>query len=170
MKRIISAWLIVFFLLACQGTAGAESSTVFTYHNAAKTQIKSQTHYEDGVIQFRYAYPVAGDISTVIYSAYWKGDGVLTYQYERSVDNTGLIETTVKRYYDSGVLSRQYLIKSKLDQDSNWVHDLLMEYQYFNANGEVVDTWTNIPIYSDTGEFLGWSTNESPENFDEEGK
>ena len=170
MKRIISAWLIIFFFAACQGTAEAESSTVFTYHNAAKTQIKSQTHYEDGVIQFRYEYPVAGDISTVIYSAYWKGDGVLTYQYERSVDKTGLIETTVKRYYDSGVLSRQYLIKSKLDQDSNWVHDLLMEYQYFNANGEVVDTWTNIPIYSDTGEFLGWSTNETPENSDEEGK
>ena len=170
MKRIISAWLIVFFLLACQGTAGAESSTVFTYHNTAKTQIKTQTHYEDGVIRFRYEYPVAGNLSTVIYSAYWKGDGVLTYQYERSVDKTGSVETTVKRYYDSGVLSRQFLVKSKLDQDSNRIHDLLMEYQYFNANGEVVETWTNIPIYSDTDEFLGWSTNETPENSDEEGK
>ncbi len=137
MRRILSTALVLVMLLSCAGRALAVSGYVYTYYDAAQTQIKSQAYYEDDVLMFIYEYPVAGDTATYVYSAYWDGDGILSYREEVTLDRATDIQTQIASYYDNGTLTERSLNKWRLDEDLGWVR---IEYEYvgyYGLNGAV---------------------------------
>lgn len=101
MRRLHSTALALAMLISCTNTALALSRYEYTWYDAAQTQMKTQTYFDDdGILRNVIEYPAPGDTTYDYIISYLYKDGGIRQKETASRDASGNVHTYIVFVYD----------------------------------------------------------------------